>query len=423
VYYLVHAMALREAGFAERDLRGARNVADSAARHGVKRIIYLGGLGRPGGRLSLHLASRQAVGAALAAGDVPVTEFRSAIIIGSGSASFEILRGLTERLPVMITPRWVSTLCQPISIRDVLDYLTESLDRPDVTGIVEIGGPDVLSYGSMMQAYARIRGLPRRMIPVPFLTPRLSSYWLGLVSPVPTSIARPLVEGLRSEVVVHDPVPAGKFSVRPMPFEAAVVRALDRLARNEVESTWFDAFTASRQGRSTSVFESSEGMLTDRRAREVAAPPEVVFAEVERVGGARGWPFAGQLWRLRGLMDRMVGGVGMRLGRRDPERLRVGDALDFWRVEAVRRPELLRLRAEMKTPGPAWLQYEVEPTPTGSRLVQTAFFEPHGLAGLVYWYALLPIHDVVFRGMVAAIAKQAVERTRSHRAPSGKSAG
>jgi Protein of unknown function (DUF2867) len=208
-----------------------------------------------------------------------------------------------------------------------------------------------------------------------------------------------------------------------MPFEAAGVRALDRLARNEVESTWFDAFTASRQGRSTSVFESSEGMLTDRRAREVAAPPEVVFAEVERVGGARGWPFAGQLWRLRGLMDRMVGGVGMRLGRRDPERLRVGDALDFWRVDAVRRPELLRLRAEMKTPGPAWLQYEVEPTPTGSRLVQTAFFEPHGLAGLVYWYALLPIHDVVFRGMVAAIAKQAVERTRSHRAPSGKSAG
>ncbi len=423
VYYLVHAMALREEGFAERDLLGARNVADAAARRRVGRIIYLGGLGVPSRRLSKHLASRQAVGAALATTGIPVTEFRSAIIIGSGSASFEILRYLTERLPLMITPRWVATKCQPISVRDVLGYLVEALDRPQVTGIVEIGGPDVLSYGEMMQTYARLRGLPRRMIPVPFLTPRLSSYWLGLVSPVPTSIARPLVEGLRNEVVVHDPGPASSFTIRPMPFEAAVERALDRMARNEVESTWFDAFTASRQGRATAVFESSEGMLTDRRARDIPAPPDIVFAEAERLGGAHGWPFADPLWRIRGVMDRLVGGVGMRLGRRDPERLRVGDALDFWRVEAIRRPELLRLRAEMRTPGPAWLQYEVEPTATGSRLVQTAFFEPHGLAGLIYWYSLLPIHDIIFRGMVAALAKQAVERAQQQRAASGENAG
>ncbi len=249
------------------------------------------------------------------------------------------------------------------------------------------------------------------MIPVPVRTPRLSSWWLGLVSPVPSQIARPLAEGLRNELIVRDPGPARAFAVRPIGYEEALRRALDRTARNEVESTWFDAYSAGRHGRAASPLETREGMFIDRRWQPVGAPRERVFAEVEQLGGARGWPFANGLWRLRGLLDRLVGGVGMRLGRRDPLRLRVGDALDFWRVEAVRRPELLRLRAEMRTPGRAWLQYEVEETPTGSRLIQTAFFEPRGLGGYAYWHLLLPVHALVFRGTVAALAARSTAQS------------
>jgi uncharacterized protein YbjT (DUF2867 family) len=337
---------------------------------------------------------------------VPVTEFRAAVIIGSGSASFEILRHLTERLPIMITPRWVGTLCQPIGIGDVLDYLAGALDHPEVVGIVEIGAPDVLSYGDMMRTYARLRGLRRLMIPVPVLTPRLSSYWVNLVSPVPAGIARPLIEGLRNEVVVREPRPAASFGLAPLPFTAALQRAIDRTDRHDVESTWFDALAAPDRASLSSVT-SREGMIVERRQRTIAAPPERVFAEVERLGGAAGWPYANLLWRVRGLVDRVVGGVGMRLGRRDPDHLRVGDALDFWRVEVVRRPSLLRLRAEMKVPGRAWLQYEVTPTEGGSRLVQTAFFEPKGLPGLAYWYGLYPVHGLIFRGSVRVLARRA----------------
>jgi hypothetical protein len=331
------------------------------------------------------------------------------VIIGSGSASFEILRHLTERLPIMITPRWVGTRCQPIGIRDVLDYLVAALDHPEIAGVVEIGGPDVLSYGDMMRAYARQRGLRRLMIPVPVLTPRLSSYWVNLFSPVPATIARPLIEGLRNEVVVRDPRPAATFGLHPLPYAEALERAVDRTGRHDVESTWFDSFAA-RDKRSLSSLSSHEGMIVERRQRAVAASPEQVFAEVERVGGDAGWPYANVLWRIRGLMDRAVGGVGMRLGRRDPGHLRVGDALDFWRVEEVRRPTLLRLRAEMKVPGRAWLQYEVEPDEGGSRLVQTAFFEPKGLPGLAYWYALYPVHGLIFQGTVRRLAERALRR-------------
>lgn len=406
VYYLAHSMRAGEAGFAERDRASARDLAISAARAGVQRIVYLGGLGEESAGLSHHLASRHEVGAELAAHGIPVTEFRAAIVIGSGSASFEILRHLTERLPVMITPRWVGTRCQPIGIRDVLDYLVAALDHPDITGIVEIGCPDVLSYGQMMLTYARLRGLRRLMIPVPVLTPRLSSYWVGLVSPVPAGIARPLIEGLRNEVIVQDGDNARAFGLSPRPYAEALQLAIDRTDRHAVESTWFDAISAPGRD-SLSAVESREGMIIDRRSRRVSASPERIFAEVERVGGDAGWPFATPLWRLRGLADRLVGGVGMRLGRRDPETLRVGDAVDFWRVEDVRRPTLLRLRAEMKVPGRAWLQYDVMASPGGSRIVQTAFFEPKGLGGLAYWYLLYPAHAIIFRGMVRALADRA----------------
>jgi uncharacterized protein YbjT (DUF2867 family) len=408
-YYLAHSMGAGERGFAERDRRAARNFAQAAERAGVSRIVYLGGLGDDTAELSHHLASRHETGAELAAHGVPVTEFRAAVIIGSGSASFEILRHLTERLPVMITPRWVGTRCQPIGIRDVLDYLVGVLDHPDASGIVEIGGPDVLSYGDMMRTYARLRGLRRLMVPVPLLTPRLSSYWVNLVSPVPAAVARPLIEGLRNEVVVRDPGPASGFGLRPAPYVQALQLAIDRTDRHDVESTWFDAL-ADLHKASLSSLTSTEGMLVERRRRMVAATPEQVFAEVERVGGDAGWPYANLLWRVRGWADRLVGGVGMRLGRRDPDRLRVGDALDFWRVEEVRRPALLRLRAEMRVPGRAWLQYEVTPTEGGSRLVQTAFFEPKGLPGLAYWYTLYPVHGLIFRGTVRVLAERAMGR-------------
>jgi uncharacterized protein YbjT (DUF2867 family) len=409
VYYLVYAGArgTRGAGgraggnpvAVDRDLQGARNLAGAATQAGVRRIVHLAGLDADSGA--------GAVGAELAGTGVPVTEFRTAVIIGSGSASFELVRHLTERLPVMVTPRWVDSRCQPIGIGDVLAYLVEALDQPAITGVVEIGGPDVLSTREMMLAYARLRGFRRLILRVPVFAPGLSARWLGLVTPVPAWIARPLVERLRSELVVRDPGPAAAFDVRPIGYEAALRRALDRTAGNEVESTWFDAYSVSHHGRAVPPFELGEGMLIDRRSTIVRAPRDRVFEEVELIGGRRGWPFANTLWRIRGLIDRLVGGVGMRMGRRDPRRVRIGDALDFWRVEAVHRPELLRLRAEMRTPGRAWLQYEVEEAPGGSRLVQTAFFEPRGLGGFAYWYVLLPIHVVIFRGTLATLAARA----------------
>jgi len=404
-YYLAHSMGAGESGFAERDVLAARAFATAAARAGVSRIVYLGGLGDDTPALSPHLASRHEVGAELARHGVAVTEFRAAIVIGSGSSSFEILRHLTERLPVMITPRWVSTRCQPIGIGDVIAYLTAALDHPEITGVIEIGGPDVLSYGQMMLRYAAMRGLRRLMIPVPVLTPRLSSYWVNLISPVPADIARPLIEGLRNEVVVRDPAPARIFGVTAATYDEALALAIRRSGDGELESTWFDA-RSPRNRQSLPAVESREGMIIDRRMLLVRASPDEVFAAVERVGGASGWPYADLLWRVRGVGDRIVGGVGMRLGRRDPDRLRAGDAVDFWRVEEIRRPESLRLRAEMKLPGRAWLQYEVVPEKGGSRLLQTAFFEPKGLPGLAYWYLLYPAHALIFRGMIRVLAQR-----------------
>lgn len=406
-YYLAHSMGVGGTGLAERDRQAAHNFGAAAADAGVSRIIYLGSLGDASLDRSHHLASRHDTGDELATHGVPVTEIRTGILIGSGSAAFEMLRYLVERQPVMVTPRWVGTRCQPISVHDVFDYLTGALDHPELTGVVEVGGPDTLTFRDMLRVYARRRRLRRLILSVPVQASRLSSYWVSLVAPVPAGIAWPLIEGLRSEVIVRDPGPAAALDVTPMPFSAALQRAIDRTGRQDVESTWFDSLGAPDHESLSSVT-SHEGMLIDRRQREVAALPERVFAEVEQLGGQAGWPYLNVLWRIRGLMDRAVGGVGMRLGRRDPDHLRVGDALDFWRVEEVDRPRLLRLRAEMRVPGRAWLQYEVVETGARCRLVQTAFFEPRGAAGLAYWYLLYPIHDMIFRGTVRALAARAL---------------
>jgi uncharacterized protein YbjT (DUF2867 family) len=406
-YYLIHSLAGGEKGFEERDRSAARAFGDAAQRAGVQQVIYLGGLGSPGENLSPHLRSRQETGRALREGGVPVTEFRAAVIVGSGSLSFEMIRNLTERLPVMITPRWLDTRCQPIAVRDVLAYLVLALGREDAFArVFEIGGPDVLTYGDMIRVYAEVRGLKRTLLRVPFLTPRLSSYWVDLVTPVPRAFARTLIEGLRSEVVVHDPSARSMFAVPPTPYREAVVQALERHARGDVETDWAGAFPASQPSSGASL-EAREGLIFERRAREVKAPVERVFATFCGLGGKRGWYFGNGLWQARGWLDRAAGGVGMRRGRRHPDLLRAGDALDFWRVESVVPDRAIRLRAEMKVPGRAWLVFEAEPDSLGTRLKQTAVFEPRGLLGLLYWWLLYPLHQVVFSGLIEAIGRRA----------------
>jgi uncharacterized protein YbjT (DUF2867 family) len=405
-YYLVHSMAEGERGFEERDRIAAQNFGDAARRAGVQRIVYLGGLGEDNDDLSSHLASRQQVGDVLRSSGVPVTEFRAAIVVGSGSISFEMIRYLTERLPVMITPRWVTTRCQPIAIENVLDYLTDCLGLPESVGrTFEIGGPDVITYGDMMREYASARHLKRFLIPVPVLTPRLSSYWVDLITPIPASYSHPLIEGLKSEAIVNDRSALDVFRINLIPYAEAVRRALERTKLGVVETYWASAQFRLKAGVKTS---ESQGMIVEERRVESSAPPLAVFTAFSGIGGKRGWLYADWLWKIRGLMDRLVGGVGMRRGRRNSDNLRAGDALDFWRVEAVEPGRAVRLRAEMKVPGSATLEFEALPrNGGGSLLVQTASFSPRGLAGLLYWYALYPIHQRMFSGMARAIVRRA----------------
>ncbi len=418
-YYLIHSMGGGQ-GFHERDLVAARNFAQAAQDAGVQRIIYLGGLGDMHADLSPHLRSRQQTGAALRTTNVPVTEFRAAVIVGSGSLSFELVRYLTERLPVMICPRWVFTRIQPISIRNVLDYLLAALETPDSSGqIIEIGGADVLTYSAMMTGYAQARGLKRMLLPVPFLTPRLSSYWLHLVTPIPVSIARPLIAGLHNEVIVHNAAARRLFpQIEPMDYPTAVQHALERLNAAQIETTWSDALVSSQGDLPPVMLTSREGMIVERRQHLVAAPADTLYGIFTGLGGEHGWLHMNWAWHLRGGIDRLAGGVGLRRGRRDPDEVRVGDALDFWRVEAVEPGRLLRLRAEMKLPGQAWLEFEAQPQSDGrTLLVQTACFAPKGLLGHLYWYGLYPFHRHVFQGMIGAIADRAerVERVDSRR--------
>ena len=409
VYYLVHSL---EGGsdFSQRDLMAARNCAGAAQQAGVERIIYLGGLGDPQANLSPHLRSRHETGAALREAGVPVTEFRAAVIVGSGSLSFEMIRYLTERLPVMICPKWVFTRIQPIAIRNVLDYLVAALDCPASAGrILEIGGRDVMTYSDMMMGYAQARSLTRRLLAVPVLTPRLSSYWVHLVTPIPANIAQPLIKGLGNEVIVRDAAARDLFpAIQPLDYATAVRLALVKMDAHDVETAWTDALTSSQGARVPVMLTSSEGMITERRQRMVSAPAETVYRSFTRLGGARGWLYMDWAWQLRGMVDRLCGGVGMRRGRRDPDDLRVGDSLDFWRVEMVEPGRQIRLRAEMRVPGRAWLEFKSLPQADGKTLLtQTAFFEPKGLFGLLYWYALYPLHALIFSGLSRRIGEEA----------------
>ena len=423
IYYLVHSLG-GGSDFLERDLVAARNCAAAARAAGVERMVYLGGLGDPQANLSPHLRSRQETGAALREAGVPVTEFRAAVIVGSGSLSFEMIRYLTERLPVMVCPRWVFTRIQPIAIRNVLDYLVAALEcKESAARTLEIGGRDVLTYAGMMTGYARVRGLKRRLIPVPVLTPRLSSYWVHLVTPIPANIAQPLIKGLGNEVIVRDAAALRLFpSVRPLDYETAVRLALEKMDTHGVETAWSDALTSSQGDKTPVTLISTEGMIIERRQRRVPAPSDAVYRSFARLGGGRGWLYMDWAWQLRGMVDRLCGGVGMRRGRRDSEDLRVGDTLDFWRVEKVEPGRLIRLRAEMRVPGRAWLEFEARPEPDGqTRLLQTAFFEPKGLLGLVYWYALYPLHALIFSGLIRRVTQQAESISKGGSSTTGNS--
>ncbi len=403
--YLVHSMGSR-GEFREEDRRAAENFGRAAREAGVRRIVYLGGLAH-GDRLSPHLASRHEVGEVLRKSGVAVTEFRASIVVGSGSLSFEMIRALVERLPVMMTPRWTRSLSQPIAIEDVLAYLALGLSmRAEGHRIYEIGGPDRVSYAGLMREFARQRGLRRLIVPVPVLSPGLSSLWLGLVTPLYARIGRKLIDSVRHDTVVRDTAALDDFPLRPRGYREAIARALANEDAEFAQTRWSDALS------STGPLNSYGGVrfgprLVDSRAVRLPVPPGRAFAPVRRIGGRTGWYYADFLWHLRGFADLLAGGAGLRRGRRDPERLAVGDTVDFWRVEAVEEDRLLRLRAEMKVPGRAWLQFEAAPVSGGSVLRQTAVFEPAGLAGLLYWYGIYPLHEAVFRGMLREIGRAA----------------
>ena len=413
-YYLIHSLGTGRR-FESRDRRTALTFARAAREAGVGRIVYLGGLHPDVEALSPHLESRKEVGEILLASGVPTTVLRAAVILGSGSASFEMMRYLTERLPAMTTPRWVDNRIQPIAIRDVLRYLVGSATMPpEVNRAFDIGGPEVLTYRQMMQRYAAVAGLRRRVIVgVGVLSPRLSSLWVSLVTPVPGPLARPLVESLVHEVVCKEHDIAGYVPDPPeglLGFDDAVRLALTRIQEADVVTRWS---SASVPGAPSDPLPSDPdwaggSLYRDERRTRVAAPPDAVWQVLQTVGGERGWYSWPLAWQVRGLLDRLSGGPGLRRGRRDPARLRVDDAVDFWRVEEVVPGRMLRLRAEMRLPGLAWLELAVRPEPDGtSTLRQVATFHPHGLAGQLYWWAVTPFHGVVFGGMQRGMAAEA----------------
>ncbi|WP_240619395.1 SDR family oxidoreductase [Blastococcus sp. TF02-8] len=417
VYYLIHALGTGPS-FEETDRRTARVMADAVRASGVRRLVYLGGLEPQDEELSPHLRSRAEVAAILLGSGVPTVVLRAAVVLGSGSASFEMLRYLTERLPVMVTPRWVHSRIQPIAIRDVLRYLVACARLPaDVHRCFDIGGPDRMSYAEMMQRYARVAELPRRRIlPVPWFSPSLSSHWVGLVTPVPAGIARPLVESLRNTVVCTEHDIAAYVPDPPeglLGFDEAVRLAVQRVKDSAVTTRWA---TASVPGAPSDPLPTdpdwADGSLyVDERVRATSAPADRLWRIVEGIGGDRGWYSWPLAWKVRGWLDRAVGGVGLRRGRRDPDRLYVGDALDFWRVEERESGRLLRLRAEMRLPGLAWLEFHVEHGDGGGAVVlrQRATFAPRGLAGHAYWWAVAVFHGFVFGGMLRGITRAAEE--------------
>jgi uncharacterized protein YbjT (DUF2867 family) len=405
-YYMVHSMGAA-ADFADLDRTGARNFGDAARDAGVRRIVYVGGLGDSADDLSAHLRSRHETGAVLRDSGVEVVEFRASIVIGSGSLSYEMVRALTDRLPVMVCPRWVAIQAQPIAIEDLLAYLVAAVDLPAGSSqTYEVGGPDVVSYGDIMREYARQRGLRRLMIPVPLLTPHLSSLWLALVTPLYARVGRKLISSIRNATVVRDARALDVFAVRPRGLRDAIARAIEATDGPAGASRWSDstAVGVAAPGRAG----APRPALLDARETIVKAPAAAAFEPIRRIGGETGWYCADVLWRMRGWMDLLAGGVGMRRGRRDPETCVPGDPIDFWRVAAYEPDHLLRLEAEMKVPGRAWLEFTVDPvTATTTRIRQVARFEPSGLLGWLYWYSLLPAHAIVFSGMLRGIGNRA----------------
>jgi uncharacterized protein YbjT (DUF2867 family) len=405
-FYLVHSL---QAGpeFEAREREAATNFGRAAREAGVQRILYLGGLAHDG-ELSPHMRSRAETGNILRASGIPVLEFQASIVIGSGSASFEMVRALVERLPVMITPRWVNTAAQPIAIEDVIEYLAAATRLPFKENLtVEIGGADVTSYAGIMREFARQRKLRRWIVRVPFLSPSLSSRWLTLITPVYASIGRYLIESVRHPSVVLNPNAKELFSIRPMGITQAIERALANEDLPAAESRWYDA--RGRSGVESAAPEPGRDVLTNEQTIRVPLPADRAFAPIRRIGGRTGWYFGNLLWRIRGRIDLMLGGVGMRRGRPNPETPLPGHALDFWRVELYEPGRRLRLFAEMKLPGRAWLEFRAEPDGNSTVLRQIALFEPRGLNGLLYWYLLWPVHEVMFRGMLRRIAAAAME--------------
>lgn len=400
-YYLIHSMSSGD-DFHQQDLRAARNFGRAASQAGVRRLIYLGALGNEQQSLSPHLASRQATGHALRESGVPVTEFRAAVVVGAGSLSFEVVRYLTEHIPVMVCPRWVYTRTQPIAVENCLDYLVGALEQPQSIGrVIEIGGEQVLTYGEMMTGYARVRGLQRWLLPVPVLTPRLSSYWVHLVTPIQADIAQPLIEGLRSEVVVRDDSARRMFpEITLLDYPSAVRRALHELERPVLDEQPADPPPVQVSWQ--------RGLIIERHSASADVSAVGLYRAFSELGGAQGWLAYNWAWRLRGALDRLLGGVGLRREARLPRELQAGEVLDFWRVETVEPEKRLRLRAEMKLPGQAWLEFEVERLPGGQqRLHLTAIFAPKGLSGLLYWMLLYPIHRLIFHRLHRKLIERA----------------
>lgn len=404
-FYLVHSLG-STADFEEKELSCARNFVRAAEKASVDRIIYLGGLGR-GDDLSEHLRSRHEVGKILRHSTVQTIEFRASIIIGSGSLSFEMVRALVDKLPIMITPRWVRAKAQPIAVDDVLDYLMAGIEI-EVKGseIFEIGGPDVVSYMDIMREYARQRGVRRFVIPVPVLTPRLSSLWLGLVTPLYARVGRKLIDSIRHDTLVENAIATGCFDIHPRGLTEAIARALKNEDNEIAQTRWSDALSSSGEPPSWGGTKFGSRIIDSRRV-DVDCSPSEAFTPIRVIGGKNGWYYADWMWSFRGFIDLLVGGVGVRRGRFNPDNLSVGDAVDFWRVEAIEPNSLLRLRAEMKLPGRAWLQFEVEGDKSHSSIQQTAIFDPVGISGWLYWYGLYAIHKIIFKGMLKAIAHRA----------------
>jgi uncharacterized protein YbjT (DUF2867 family) len=404
-YYFIHSMT-SGADFAGQDVVAASNFAEAARKAGVKRIVYLGGLGNPRAQLSEHLRSRHETGEELRKSGVNLTEFRAAIIVGSGSISFEMIRYLAERVPAMICPRWVRTKVQPVAIEDVISYLVASLKNPESAGqIIEIGGADVLTYGEMMKGYARVIGLHRWLFHVPVLTPRLSSYWVHWVTPVSAAYARPLIEGLRNEVVVMDNKASRLFpDIKPVGYEHAVRQAISQLDPEYFEVKFDPTQDTGRLVRFSKI---RNGMIIEVRQKVVCSDVETVYAAFTELGGANRWP-CNLAWRLRAAIDRIIGGVGMRKGRPQPGNIKLDDTVDFLRVVKIEPNKMIRFKVEMKLPGNGWLQFEAKPVEDSrTGIVQTMFFAPRGLFGTVYWYLLLPVHRHIFNKIINKLAEKA----------------